>query len=194
MSQKIWLSWSTLSAFERWPHTWTNHILGIKQPESPEMTEGKECHKIFTDHVTGIKKDPRVTVDLTFQKPEYKVFSDFEGDYGLYGFVDAVDFTSKAFCEYKTSSTPWSQSKFDKHRQIVFYALALGFRKAFMVTSTRDLQNFKSFYKVVSEDEIKDTEEWIRKLIKDIESGDYKRDLVEGKCPGCYWKEKCFYV
>ena len=95
MSKKVWLSYSTLNNFYLSPHSWLNRLMGIKQPETPAMTAGKEAHRIVIDHVCGIKKDERIPLDLHFEKPEYKVFADYKDEFGLYGFVDAISYKGK---------------------------------------------------------------------------------------------------
>jgi CRISPR/Cas system-associated exonuclease Cas4 (RecB family) len=159
------------------------------------MEAGKVAHEVVINHVCGIKRDDRLPADLpTFQKPEYKVFEDYRNGYALYGFCDSVDFRTKTIMEYKTSSTPWSQGKFDKLMQIPFYALATHFRKIYMITSTADLQNFKVFYKEINNDDIKGVSDWIESGIKIIESGNFTSDLIDGKCPGCNYGPNCWYA
>jgi len=192
--KKLYLSYSTLHDLIEHPHTYLDKAMGILQPENEYMIAGREAHKVFTDHICGIKKDPRITVDLEFQKPEYKCFTEYRDNYSLYGYVDAVNFASKSICEYKTSSTPWSQAKFDATMQIPFYALATNFRKVFMVTSTAKFENFKVFYKEITDQDIQKVKEWIESGIKIIESGDFTSDLIDGKCSGCNYGANCYFV
>jgi len=169
--------------------------MGIEQPVNEYMEAGKVAHKIVTDHVCGIKKDPRVTLDLQFTNAEYKCFTDYRDNYSLYGFCDAVSFKSKSIMEYKTSSKPWSQQRFDDLIQIPYYSLATNFRKIFMVTSTAQLENFKVFYKEINEADIQKAKDFIEQGIAIIEKGDFRSDLIDGKCDGsCNYGPKCYFA
>lgn len=192
--KKLYLSFSTLDALIKHPHTYLCKAMGIEQPVNEYMEAGKIAHKIVTDHVCGIKKDPRVMIDLEFTNPEYKCFKDYRDNYALYGFCDAVSFKSKSIMEYKTSTKPWSQQRFDDLIQIPFYSLVTEFRKIFMVTSTSDLINFKVFYKEVVDKEIQKAKDFIEQGIAIIEKGDFTSDLVGGKCDGsCNYRINCHF-
>jgi hypothetical protein len=193
--KNLFLSYSTLDALIKHPHTYLCKAMGIEQPVNEYMEAGKIAHKIVTDHVCGIKKDSRVTIDLEFTNPEYKCFTDYRDNYSLYGFCDAVNFKSKAIMEYKTSTKPWSQQRFDDLIQIPFYGLATNFRKVFMVTSTAELTNFKVFYKEITDADIQKAKDFIEKGISIIEKGDFKSDLVDGHCDGsCIYGQNCYFV
>jgi CRISPR/Cas system-associated exonuclease Cas4 (RecB family) len=193
--KKTFLSYSTINNLYESPHSWINKQLGIEQPTSEAMAAGKVAHKILQDHVTGVKLDPRIPLELSFKQAEYNCFAPYNDKFSLYGFIDCISFNSKTFMEYKTSSSPWSQQKFDKLMQIPFYGLCTNFRKAFMVTSTKDLTGFKTFYKVITEDEINNVKKWIDGAIYIIEKGDFFTDLDENKkCKGCNWGQSCYFL
>ena len=171
-------------------------MMGATVPENEYMIAGKAAHKIFTDHVTGVKLDSRIPFTVKFQKPEHKVFGDYTSGYGLYGFIDAISYKTKTICEYKTSSKPWNQARFEKLMQIPFYGLATGFRKIYMVTSTPDLENFKTFYKELTDADIQNVKDWIDGAIAKLKAGDFYGDLDENrKCTGrCPYGAHCLFL
>lgn len=198
MVKRLVLSYSTINNLYLSPHSFLNKALGIEIPTTEAMTAGKEAHLRIQDHVLGIKKDDRLSdLKWNFKQKEYKCFAPYNDKYQLYGFVDAVNFASKLFLEIKTSSSPWSQQKFDNLEQWRFYALALNFRKVLFITCTKDLQNLKTFYREVSEEDLTRVKKWIDGGIDIIEKGNFKSDLDEnGKCqnPKCPYSTACYFL
>jgi CRISPR/Cas system-associated exonuclease Cas4 (RecB family) len=195
MSKLYYLSYSTINNLYKSPHSYINKSLGLKVPENEAMRRGKEAHEVFSNHVCGLKKDPRVKVNLDFQYPERKIFIPYRAEYGLYAQLDACSYKAKSFCEYKTSTHPWGQAKFDTLMQIPLYSLASHLKHAFMVTSTADFTDWKTFYKEITDDDIKKVTKWIDDAIEIIEHGDLKADLINGHCPGnCPYGENCRFL
>ena len=196
--KKLYLSKSAILSLWKAPHSYINNkIFGIQQPESEAMTRGKELHEVIENHCTGLKKDPRLSsIQLTFQEKEKKIFVPYNDEYSLFGFIDMLDYRSKTFCEIKTGKV-WSQRDFDNAYEIEFYALALGFRKAFLITCSQDLSKIATRYRDIYEKDIEAVREWIDQSIIQIEMGyeELTRDLVDGKCTGnCWFRERCHFA
>lgn len=207
------LSFSSLDILHNHPHCWLLKQMGIPQPENIYMKEGKTCHRLIQDHVARIKTDDRLKhilinfpiVERGIWDKEKKMFDPdcwFEfpvGDYLIRGYYDGLDLENKRFLEIKSSSTLWSMVKFQESMQRKLYALAHPeLEEAYLITCSRQpedwVKELPKVYKcpLTPQDRLQ-AQEWINEGIKILEVGDFKSDLVEGKCldPYCYWGKNC---
>lgn len=61
---------------------------------------------------------------VVYDIPEYKIEVSVNG-VPLLSYIDSYDPVHHIFREYKTGKIPWTQSKVQKHGQLLFYAVAL---------------------------------------------------------------------
>lgn len=76
-----------------------------------ELIEAREHYHLLPDLVL-------------YDKPEFKIVTDVAGIPTL-SFLDSYNPEVNVFREYKTGRHPWTQTKVQKHDQLVFYATAL---------------------------------------------------------------------
>ena len=203
----IKLSFSSLDLLHNHPHCWLNKMLGIPQPSKPEWEEGKICHRIIQDHVARIKVDDRLKhILVTFPTVEVKDFDKncyfefpMEG-YLIRGYYDGLDIENGRFLEIK-SGTSWSFGKYQKSFQRKLYALSNpAFKKAFLILCARFPEEWKqnlpkTFKLPCTDQDREEAKQWILDGIKILEAGDFKTDLVDGKCVDryCYWGDNCSF-
>ena|SRR3990167_4968243 len=193
--KKIILSYSALNDLIQWPHTWLNKQMGFKIPETPYMTAGKEAHLAIQRHLLGAKDRKLDGLDWKFQKSEYHARKNYTDKYILHGFLDAISFDSKVICEIKTSNNPWSQQKFDASIQWRYYSFVTDFRKILFITCKPDLSNLKTYYREISDQDLKQAEEWVNKGLSILEEGNFTKYLDGGKCDGtCSYRENCYFA
>lgn len=200
------LSYSSLNILHTCPHCWLNKVCYIPQPEKPEWEEGKLCHRIIQDHVSGRKIDKRLKhIDITFPVVELKDFDEqcrFEfkfGDYLIIGFVDGREDDYTRFLEIKSSSTPWSVGKFKRSMQRRIYCLADDrYEEAVLITGQRKPELWEDdppkVYRVpATKEDREEAKVWIAEGIKILEKGDFTQDLDGGVCtnPYCWWGKSC---
>lgn len=210
------LSFSSLNILHTCPHNWLNKQMHIPQLEKKEWAEGKHCHNLMQDHVSGKKLhpylkhikhtfpiveqvdfDPRCKFDLIFRMDAI--------DYRIIGFYDGRNEDSSKLLEGKFSFQPWSLSKFQKSMQRKLYAWSNpNFNEAILITGKRDPKLWKKeppkVYKVPMTD--KDRDEavvWMREGIHIFKSGNFTSDLeiINGKptCTDnwCWWGSSCSF-
>jgi len=61
---------------------------------------------------------------VLYEKPEFKIQCDIAG-IPILSFLDTYNPEVNVFREYKTGKHPWTQTKVQRHDQLVFYATAL---------------------------------------------------------------------
>ena len=198
----IRLSYTSLNNLHN-GHEWLNKQMGIPVPDYPFLTAGKDAHRIIQDHVSGKKKDKRLKhIEINFPIVEEVDFDErckfvFKMDgYEIMGFIDGLDKKNKRFLEIKTSSTPWSMSKFKNAMQRKLYSLALhdlGYKEAYLITGSKDPEEWESnppkLYSLeITEKDRSDASQWILQGINILESGKFTGGLDnEGFCEGCFW-------
>lgn len=111
------LSHSALEAWKYSPASWyRKYILGVKDPENPEMKFGK----VFA--LSCENRSPLAPVTL-LSKMEHPFKVAF-GKIHLVGYVDSFDDKKfKNLREYKTGARPWDQKRADNHKQFDMYLL-----------------------------------------------------------------------
>lgn len=182
-------------------------MMNIPQPEKIEWEEGKICHRIIQDHVSRIKVDDRLKhILITFPVVETVDFDKncyFEfpmGDYLIRGYYDGLDIENGRFLEIKSGSS-WSFSKYQKSFQRKLYALSNpNFKEAYLITCPRSPEEWnknppKTFKLPCTEEDRAEAKQWILDGIKILEAGDFKTDLVNGKCEDryCFWGNQCLF-
>ena len=196
----IRLSYSSLTNIFN-GHEWLNKMMGIKVPDYPFLKEGTEAHRLIQDHVSGkIKNEYLSYIDISFpvvEEVDYdercKFTRQFNG-YEIYGFIDGLDVANKRFLEIKSSSEPWSISKFKNAMQRKLYAWALSeYEESYLITGQKDPEKWtkeppKLYSMKITKQDIEDAENWIKAGIAILEKGDFTGGLDEnGKCLGCFW-------
>ncbi len=215
-NQSILLSYSAISNLIEHPHTWICKQLGFKPPKTPSMDAGIEGHLILQGHLTGEKPDDRLkNLEWRFQKKEHHAIRSYTDIYNAHGFIDAISFDSKVFCEAKFSSSLWGQSKFDNLIQWKYYAFVLGFRQVLFIAGgirkemidgvlkySPDFSNVKTYFRgkskeydsSITDEEVNEGEEFLKKGIYILDNVDLRSDLVNGKCLGCNYRENCYFA
>lgn len=110
-------SWSAKSSFDWDKEQWyQKYILGIKQPDSPELLFGKK----FADSCEIRKPLAPVTL-LSVVEHEFRFRL---GDIPIIGYADTFEKKTKDHTgEFKTGVKIWDQKRVDNHGQISLYAL-----------------------------------------------------------------------
>lgn len=199
------LSYSSLNNIMN-GHEWLNKQLGIPVPNYPFLTEGKEAHRIIQGHVSGKKKDKRLAhIEIHFPIVEEKDFDERckfsfnvtgkDEGYEIFGFIDGLDPDNKRFLEIKTSSTPWSMTKFRDAMQRKLYSLALlDYKEAYLITGKKDPEKWsngdlpKVYSLKITKKDRDGAKAWIADAIARLEMGDFGGGLDDnGKCTGCFW-------
>jgi len=115
---KGWLSKSQVLLFEKCPYAWyLSKILKLPEMERPELTDGREVHKIlewvytikerfedendlinvlrqnelFAEHRDQVINFARVISKISLSKPVYTEYKIFNSDLGIVGVIDRVD-------------------------------------------------------------------------------------------------------
>lgn len=182
--------------------------MGIKAEERPEWEQGKRIHRIVQDHVSRKIVDNRlkhilykfpIVEEVDFDE-RCKFEFEFNG-YKIIGFLDGINLKNKRFLEIKSSDPVWSVGRFQKAIQRKIYALARpDLTNAVLITCSKRTANWhlhpaKIFKVPLTEQDRKEAREWITAGIKILESGNFKSDLVDGKCIDfrCYWGANCSF-
>jgi hypothetical protein len=194
-------------------HEWINKMLGIPVPAYPFLNEGKNTHRLIQRHVAGIEKHPFLKhIEIEFPIVEEKDFDErckfsfnlkelkgypnppVKEEYEIFGFADGLDGENGRLLEIKSSSTPWSMTKFRDAMQRKIYALAFpDFTEAYLITGSKDPAKWEKeppkLYSVpLTKEDREEAYDWIVKGIQILESGDFKGGLdEEGFCTGCFW-------
>lgn len=193
-TNKILLSYTTMDDLYKSPHSWLNKQMGLKKPESDAMKAGSEAHKRLQAHISG-KKIDGIELDLDFPRAEYHARKDWDDKYTLHGYCDGVNFGAKTFVEIKTGGKKtWTNGDFERSIQPAYYSYVTGFRKCFLVTCLFDLSNMKVFYREFTDKDWKRAQDWVKGATEIIDKGNFKSDLVEGKCIGwCNYGDNCYF-
>ena len=186
-------------------HEWVNKQMGIKVPDYPFLKEGKEAHRIIQEHVLGRKIHPdlkniKVHFPLVEEKDfdERLAFSFFitfdEDEYEIRGFYDGLDLKNGRILEIKSSSNPWSLSKFQASMQRKIYGLSnINLKEAYLITCAKNVDKWKySPPKLLSvpytEKDREEADGWIIEGIETLRDGKFTGGLDEnGKCTGCFY-------
>lgn len=208
----ITLSYSSLNLLHECPHNWLNKMMGIPQEDKKFFQEGRESHRIIQEHVSGKKIDERLKhieykfpiVEKVDFDPDCKFSFKFgvrstHEEYDLIGFFDGANIEESRILEIKTSSSPWSISKYMNSVQRKIEALATtGFKESCLITGSRNPDDWKGdppkvYMLPFTESDRKEAMEWVMEGIYILSSGDFTTDLVDGKCvdPRCYWGSSC---
>ncbi len=204
-------------------HNWLNKQMGLKPEDKWYYHEGKEAHKIIQGHVCGRKQNDKLShiktrfpivehydfdpktkfgFDLTSVVSPMELGCSFKNIYKIIGFIDGKDRAHTKFLEIKSSSTPWSLSKFQKSMQRKLYALSdKNFTESYLITCKRKEEEWendkpKLFQVPVTDEDRQEAVEWIIKAVKTIEDGKFSGGLDEnGKCtdPWCYFGNTCSF-
>ena len=116
-----YLSWSQLSCWQTNKARYRKEYFeNSDKLDSHYMRFGKGIAKLIE---TGEHKE--LLPDLViYDKPEFKIQCDVAG-IPILSFLDSYNSFENVFREYKTGKHPWTQSKVQRHDQLVFYATAL---------------------------------------------------------------------
>lgn len=182
----------------------------IQPEEKPEWAEGKHCHDLMQDHVSGKKLHPHLKhikykfpiVEQVAFDPRCKfelIFRVDGEDYKIIGFYDGRNLDFTKLLEGKFSFKPWSLSQFQKSMQRKVYAWSNPeFEEAILITGQRKPELWKDdppkVYKVpMTRQDRGEAEIWMREGIYILRKGDFTSDLVDGKCVDrwCYWGANC---
>ena len=206
----IKLSYTSLNNLHN-GHEWLNKQMGIKIPDYPFLKEGTEAHRLIQDHVSGktpheflkhIEVSFPIVEEISDEKdPEYwnakekcKFSKTISDKYEIYGYIDGLNETEKKFLEIKSSSEPWSISKFKNAMQRKIYAWAKPeYKEAFLITGQKDPARWEKespkLYSLQNTDQDREeAENWILEGIRILEVGVFNKGLDEnGRCQGCFW-------
>ena len=209
MNAKVHFSYSTLNFLHTHSHCWINKMMGIKVPENESMRLGKLNQRIIQEHVSGFKKDPRIS----YLTAEFSVVEkrDFDEDtkftlnlfgYEIIGFFDGKSPEDKRSLEIKLSSSPWSMGKFKDSIQRKIYTLAEpNYTESTLITGSLhpeewEQNKLKFFVIKNTEKDKEDALKWIKEGILIFENGDFNGGLdEEGRCtdPWCPWGNACHF-
>lgn len=203
------LSYSSLYLLHNHPHCWLNKQMGIQQEDTAAFREGKEGHKIIQSHLCGKEENPNLS-HITYKFPvvEEKDFDErtkfwlqLNKDFALIGYADGLNPEQKTLLEIKLSSSPWSLSKFQKAIQRKIYSLGFPWvEEAVLVTGQRlpdkwESEPIKYFTVNMTDADRKEAKDYIKQGIEIFKSGNFTRDLVEGRCTDfrCPWGRNCYF-
>lgn len=119
-----YISWSQLNLFEKNPKQYYKHyILGEPGFENAAMRYGKKLADALEGNDAG---DDETITTLVALLPKYRVMEKkldaVIGEVKITGKIDNFEPRKKPFKEYKSGMVKWTQSKVDKHEQLLFYA------------------------------------------------------------------------
>lgn len=141
------LSYSTMAELMRCPHAYVNKQMGLERFEHAYYDEGRAVHRVIQEHVSGTRLNPLLehlplfdTVETEDFDP--KTYFEFEHNgFIVHGYLDGYDSERHELLEIKSSSQPWTLSKFADLVQWRIYALAkVQAKKAWFVSVPRDMQ------------------------------------------------------
>lgn len=213
------LSYSTMHLLHECPHNYLNKISKIPQPESIYLIEGSKAHKIIQDHVSGKKPHPllkhirkKFPVVESVKPDGSKDWDDerckFSVEYRgheIIGWIDGLDKpvleNPTEMLEAKFSGSPWSLRQFKESPQRWIYGWAVkSLKSAFLITGKRTpdqwvLNKVKTAKVPFTEKDYERAEEYIDYALKIIQEGNFKSDLVDGRCidPRCCWGGNCMF-
>jgi len=209
----IKLSYSTLNLIYTHPHNYLNKIMGIEQPKIFFLEQGKKLHKIIQDHVSGVKKNEKLShLKLSFPIVETKEFDPncaiefkINDKYCMIGYYDGIDHENKRTLEIKTSNKMWSIGQFEKSIQSRIYSIALPhIKENVLITATNDdslwkVYKPKEYIIPVKKEDKKIAMDWILEGIYRLEHikeyVDKELEPTGGKCVDrfCFWGNNCQY-
>lgn len=200
-------------------HNWLNKLWEIKHKASPAMKAGGENQRIIQMHVSGEKKDPRLSyLTETFPIVEKRQFDkDCKftlqiGSYEVIGYFDGKDPDRLRSLEIKLSGglngknpTPWSIGDFRDSMQRKIYTLAEPtYKTSVIITGSLNPDHWGNEMTRLKVREVENTEQdkkeamkWLEAGIAVFESGDYTGGLDEnGRCimgRMCPWGDDCHF-
>jgi len=112
-----YLSYSQMTCWKSSPARYRREYFeNGKKLDSKYLRFGKQFAQMLEDG--QIAQIPR------YSAPEHEIKT-IIGNVPCLSFIDSYEPTEHIFIEYKTGKIPWTQSKVQKHEQLVFYATAL---------------------------------------------------------------------
>jgi hypothetical protein len=208
----ITLSFSTINNClqESNNHAWLCKQMGIKVPDRSYFTEGKDCHRIIQDHVSGVSEFDLLrhipikfdVVEKIEKDPDTHFTLKINDKYAVHGYYDGRDDGFTKLLEIKSSSSLWTLGQFQKSMQRKIYALSdERIAESWLITCKRDPKLWKlyppKYFKIpVSDQDKADAIKFIMNGIEVIEKGNFSGGLdSEGRCsnPRCLYGENCFF-
>lgn len=118
---KPWLSWSALSCWLSNPARFRKEYFEAGQKlDTKYFRFGKGIAEMIEEG-----KHKELLPDLiVYEKPEYEIRTTVNG-VPILSYLDSYDPKNNVFREFKTGKIAWTQTKVQKHDQLVFYAVAL---------------------------------------------------------------------
>lgn len=119
------LSWSSINSYLRSPKDWySQYIEGVKFHATKKMLFGNVIGQKLSSDPTFLPEVKRYNI---FEKELTALIELEDKKIKLIGYLDSMDMDTKAFYEYKTSSstTRWTQETAENTGQILFYMLLL---------------------------------------------------------------------
>lgn len=203
------LSYSTINMLYTAPHNWLNRQMQVQVPDNEYFKNGKRLHRIIQDHLSSkVINENLKHINYGFEIVEEKEFDDrcrieikIDDEYIVTGFVDGLDPKTKRIAEIKTAGKMWTIGDFVKSNQRKVYALAKpDFTQFIGITALSDELEWpttppKVYPIELTEQDRKDALEWIKGGIAILEKGDFKSDLVDGKCVNrfCLYGNNCLF-
>jgi hypothetical protein len=130
LNPRGYLSWTQVSLFEQSPQKYKEkYILGNLDTFTNDfMKVGSQFASALEDNETTGDETMDLVISqiVKYAKSEYKLVAPFKTKFGeivLLGKLDTFeDSPTLKFREYKTGSVKWTQSKAEKHGQLLHYA------------------------------------------------------------------------
>lgn len=118
---KVHLSWTQLNTWMTNPDRYKRETFeGGKKLDTKFLRFGKDIATLIED---GKHKDLLPDLEV-YDTPEHEIRIEIAG-IPILAYLDSYCSKTNNFREYKTGTIPWTQSKVQKHDQLVFYATAL---------------------------------------------------------------------
>jgi len=217
MSNKIVLSYSTLSDLKKWRHSWLNKMMGLPKKPFIFLEEGKNVHNVLLPHMAGVKLDPRIThreeADTRFKMPKLELYEkvDFDPDvkrvfnvndkYDFIVFTDGLNLTDKYRVEIKSSSNTWTLGKVRDLIQRKIQGIAFPeTNRSYLVSAARNLDlpgwelSIKVFPANDNDKEKKEAWDWIKEGVEILEKGEFEPDKEELDFISQSSYNHCWYV
>lgn len=139
------LSYTTMNNLINCPHTWLCKMMGLKTYSIQAFEDGKLCHRIIQDHVSGVKLNPLLEslpkisqVEDEDLDPKMHFEYKYNDKYMIHGYTDGRNPETGELLEIKTGKK-WSAGDFAKLPQWKIYGLALPeYSKIWFVNTPRD--------------------------------------------------------